>query len=593
VLRLLFAIAIIVAPASPALTRPALGAPIGVRVPARADVQPRFENDTWFLAIELLTDDGAPLPLAPLTLTVADFRPVALTTDGQGRAVWRIPARSGRGPSPSLQWTVTFGGTSAAAPIETSGTVELARLPTRMHLVADASTIDLASPPLRFAIRLETAEATPTAVSAADIRFRIDDGPAQSGRTDTAGRVVFVIHPAHLNATGPSPAPLVVEARFEGDAIHAPARAEIAVMRHVVSRVTLRVAREGDATAGRLRFSGRVSHEFGAWADAAVRVMVSTATGREILAIPSLSGANGVWNAAIPLDALRATGEPRVMVTAHAAPHGSLRPAEAPALLLEVPRIPGRSALVPLLLLAALLVVVRFADGARRKALSSRLMAWSRAVRDGLARLVHGWRRRFGPAGTRVGPSAVPGLVPASGTGRRRSAVAVRFIDQDTGVSLQVQVSACLAGDNGSEVRVERAEVRDFEFESRTAGVCHLTIDGPGLVPVSLAVRLPHDGAWDGATVTLRRIERRIREIHEQAATRLGHPQRWGRDTPRDLVRHANASSASLQALVATVEAAYFGPIPPDRIALDRAERLHAELERGAGDAPSRSEADA
>ncbi len=568
---------------------PGLSAPLEVRAAATLEATPLRTGPTWLVRFVLRRDDAEPIALAPLEVRVDGAPAVTAITDADGAVL--IPL-AGTTAGHLLPWTVRLAGTPTLAGAEFAGRVDLRRVPTRLSIAAaPASPLTLTSGRATVHLALTASDEDRTPLRDATLRLRLGDGPFRSARTGPDGTLAFVIDPALLPVGGERQGPLRVEAGFDGDAMFGPSSATAALPRALLSRISLRVAREGDTGSGRLRFSGRVAHELGAHPGALVRIELTDDTGDKRLSFPALSDGDGIWNAGVPLETLREAGIARAVVTAWSAPSMEVVPARSRELRIEVPAAPGRSALLPLAALAALLGLYAWLGRGRARdavgGLRQLAGAILRAVRSGAASLQRLARRaidRLGPRGrTRAPEPAWPAEVFVAGSPHAgdRHRIRLAFVDRDTGAG--VRATATLFATDGEPLATGEGE--GVTLTAASGEDLRLVVSGPGLIPVELRTHIPHDGAFDGATVRVRRVARRLRELHEGVARRLGDEPSWGRDTPREVARRLAARSrlpggqGAFEALVRAVEAAYFGPHPPDASTLATLEALVGEPE--------------
>jgi len=556
--------------ASPLMGGRAGAAPLGVRAGVSVDGSPRFEAGLWSLDFRLLTDDGAPLPLSALIITLPDGPSRSAVTDAEGGA--RVVVPTAAAAEGAVRWTVSFLGTALHAPAEFSGVADLSRVPVGLYVTTSEGALALGSPPASVHVRLETRETRPKRLSDTVIRIRLGDGPFQFANTGPMGDLDFVLQPDILTASLPAPGPVSVEVVFDGDAAFGSARATAVIERRVLARVTLRVAREGDAASGRLRFSGRASHEFGTYPDALVRLSVVDDAGVPRLDLPALSGPDGIWNASISLETLRGLGVSRVAVRAQLAPQGQIAAARSEMLRLEVPKLPGRSVLWPAVGLLAVLIVVRLLSPTARRAVATFFARIPARVGRAIAAMISlagSIFRRSGRGGEQLLGGTQGPVEPAArlvgAPAPRRDVMAIAIRDRDTGLALHALAEVL---EEGGQV-VATATGDSLEFHGSPGTRYTVTLSGEGLLPVSFAVSFPHDGALDGAVVRMRRVERRLRELHEETARRHGEEPAWGHATPReveDRIRARGPRGAArpqVAALVASVEKAYFAPHPP------------------------------
>jgi hypothetical protein len=569
-----------------------VAAPLEVRAAATLETTPLRSGAAWHVRFVLRRDDTEPVALAALDVRIGDAPPITAVTDASGAVVMPLNASTTAG---LVAWTVRLPGSPTLAGAEFRGAIDLRRVPTRLSIAAPTSSpLTLSSGRATVHLSLTAADADATPLRDATLRLRLGGGPFRSARTGPDGTLGFVIDPALLPISPDSDAQsgaLRVDASFEGDAMFGPSSASATLPRALLSRITLRVAREGDTSTGRLRFSGRVAHELGAHAGALVRVELKDGDGERRVSVPALSDADGIWNAGVPLDTLRRAGIGRAVVTAISAPAVDIGAATSRELRIEVPSAPGRSALLPLGVLAALIALYAwFGRGRQRQArdgLQRLVAAVAGALRGGAGHVLAFLRKvtrklrkmpRGGDAAPRFDPDA---FVPARTAAPSRDTVRLDFLDRDTGRALTA--TATLLTDDGVELGGATGERVVLTGDHR--GPVRLVVSGPGLIPLEVRASLPHDGTLDGATVRVRRVERRLRELHERVARRLGDEPAWGRDTPREVAGRLAARArlpggqGAFEALVRAVEAAYFGPTPPEASSLAPLEALVEEPE--------------
>ena len=520
--------------------------PLAIRAATSLEVVLERDDTGARLAVRLTESDGPPLILRPLEVElVADGTPPrrqTLLTDATGRGV--IPVRGER-----VRYSVRFAGGEHHAPHEARGEVGLGPAPTRLLIASEDVDFGLRSDIVTVTIHLARATPALPAIAGAPLKVRVDDGPVQEARTGPDGRLQLMLSPRQWPARTAPAVPVEVTVRFEGDSGLGASEATRRFPRALLTRLNLRAGHE-DAGRGRLRFSGRVTHELGPWGAAPVRVAVRGSSGRVRYDLPALTDGDGVWNVAVPLEALQASGERQLEVAAFVPAEPGLEAAESEVLRLEVPRQAGRS-LDGVAALAIVLVAGAIGAHASRRWVAARLAALTARLRQ--------------PSGQRAAAAA-----QRSAARLRTDVLNLRFVDADTGQPAEVSARVAIIGDRGDVaevVSVVGVSSLAVNSDGRT-GVWRLTLDGAGYMPRTLTLPSPHDGRGDGLVVDVERVARRIRRLYEAHLRRAGVAADWGLKTPREAMReaarHAGGDSGSaLSPPVHAVECAYFGPTPP------------------------------
>jgi hypothetical protein len=527
--------------------------PLSVRAPTALEVALERDGGGTRLLVRLSELDGPGLGLRPLEVEIAiDGAPPkrqTLLTDAAGRGT--IPLGGG-----IARYSVRFRGGERHAPQEARGELNLGRPPSRLVIDSEAEDFGLRTASVVVAIRLHLATPAFPAVADAPLRVRVDDGPVQAARTGPEGVLQLVLSP-RLAPSGAAPArPVEVRVSFEGSDALGPSEAVRTFPRALLTRVTLRAGHE-EAGGGRLRFSGRVSHELGGWAGAPVRVAVRGVKSPIQYDIPAIADSDGIWNATLPLARLHAEGGREVEVAAFVPAEAGYEGAESEVLRLEVPAPSGRSAGPALALVAGILGI---ALGARR--FVQHLKARRASSRS--------------PGGRHGG---VGGLRAASDGSGRPEVLRLAFVDADTARPLNVSAQVWLEETDGTHHAVAEVVGADaIEVRSNgRAGRWRVEVRGAGLMPTRLELACPHDGSGDGLQVRVERVARRVRRVFEGEMRRLGVATDWGRKTPREASQEAASRTAPaplrLTEVTDAVEQAYFGPRSPSAEDVARLER--------------------
>ncbi|MGM0578280.1 MAG: carboxypeptidase regulatory-like domain-containing protein [Myxococcota bacterium] len=547
---------------------------MSVRVRARSDLEVRATKRQAGLALTgtLRDDRGRPLARQAVHAEVEGLAPRSLLTGQRGRFELLVGAEDAlalaREVGERVEWTLSYEGTASWGPITARGELDLEREPTWLTVEVDppVASLDRESVAIRVGVH-----AGDDALGQVPVRVRVADGPELVGESDEDGRVVFLVRPDTLGRAGP----LDIQARWEGDLHHAPARAEASLTVLRPTRITLRVGREGGPRTGRYRFSGRLSDDRGAVAGATVALVTRSAGGsggddalrtRTV----SLTDDQGVFLAAIQARELTAPEPSTIEVRAVHQPSGGVRaPVRSRPARIPVPGPPGVPFAWYLASIAAGMGVILLLVAVRMRFWEEIGAAWAR------------WRRRQRvPA---AGPAAAPPLVVADASGEdlRPDWIAGRVVDAHTG--RPVPGAAVTLARSGTVAQRLTAE-RDGAFAAGPLGEGRWTVrlEALGHLERARAVDVPHDGRLDGATFALVSLRSRIRDVFAAALRRFDGSLRWGLDTPAEAARGARSAPPDavdrLARLRAVVERAWFGPTPPTLDDVREAERLLEEM---------------
>ena len=532
-------------------TRPALGAlaaialatlsgplararPVAVRARTAVSLELDRAPDGLRVRGRLVDDTGRPVPFEKVHLDLPDQPTTARTTDGEGgfevplepADVERLLATHGQ----RIAWTLRYDGDRDHGEASASGVLDLRRTSVELAVSVDPTVVALDETEVRVHLDL-AAHAMP--VSDAEVRVRVGDGTELVGRTGDSGRATFLIRAGLLGAAGA----YAVQARFLGDPLHAPADAEATLQVLLPSRVTLRVAREGDVQTGRYRFSGRLADADGPIAGATVTLLLArpAAAAPTTVQAVATTHADGIFLVAVPAADLAPeparegavpTESFEFDVSAVYRPtDGRHQGALSRPVRVRVPPpggVPTRWYLVGAGLVALTLLFAQ--------ALRQRLFART------FARL----RRRRRP------PQAHPALPPRDLTtaepalelasparrGARHDFVAGLAVDAHTQAPLG-GVTLALSGPAGVRSAVTH-EDGSFAFGPLPPGPHQLLVTLRDYLPRTLDWVSPHAGELDGARLPLVAARRRLRETYARAIRRFGAELRWGTDTPRD-----------------------------------------------------------
>ncbi|MCC6620466.1 MAG: carboxypeptidase regulatory-like domain-containing protein [Deltaproteobacteria bacterium] len=599
-----------------ALAPSAHALPLGVRARTEVTLEHRREGRNVVLLGRLVDDRGAPIVDEPIHLELAGLDPETRLTDADGRfevtlgpeSLGRLVSQHGQ----RLPWSVRFDGSSRLGSAVTTGALDLSKTPTRVVVTVSEPEVTRDDRNIAITVSLTTAERAPAPLSDAEVSLRVGSGQALIGRTGTSGRATFVLRPTLLEGAGS----YTIVARYQGDPQRAGSegRAELRVL--LPTRLTLRIAREGDGAQARYRFSGRLADENGAIAEAPIVIVghpaprppprrgapERPAPSQPAFELVTATDGDGIFVAALPADALHALAEQVVVVRARFTPTPSdtrHRGVESRPVHLEVPPPPG----VPLGWYALGLGVV------------AAFLALAHAIRNDLfgrawAQLVlalRAFRLRFRRpldevAAARVDP---PFVTPVDDADPSRA----RARDVFSGIVVDAHKRVPLAGativvrgsgsePDGPEVGPEGSPA-DVAARARTLagpdgrfalgpvppGAWVLRVEAPGYLPREIALEVPHAGDYDGAWYALVAVRRRVRDLFTEATAELGAPVAWGFDTPREAAGKALARSPSpivvglpLGELTTLVERAHFAPEAVGEAEVERARALREEI---------------
>jgi len=626
---------------------PAHAVPIGVRAKSRVELEHRRATTGVLLVGRLLDDAAQPIGDERITLELPGLAPVTRLTSPTGgfevplspREVTRL-----RRDGDLVTWTVLFDGNSRFGDTAESGTLDLSKAATRISIAVTTPGAAPAPPgdapaafvlgdqPVEITVSLsDVSDGVDRAIQQAEIALEVGTGSQLVGATGRSGAATFIVRPASLAGGGR----YRIAARFGGDAMHSPSRAETELLVLVPTRVTLRVVREGDEQLGRYRMSGRVSD---ASRPLANQVVAIVATGPELAAprspapaalsataaptaarafeLVAATDADGVFVtalSAVDLQALRGSlGAPRdrirLDVRAHFTPSDDVHaPAESASVVLDIPPPPGVPLRWYLLGLGLVLGFITLAQALRSGALARALLAAQAALQRFLDRFRG---KPPEPAERDPEPAFVTRFDAPDRTAARTSdTLSGLIVDAHTRAPLAglVTVRSGLLAPDARETlptRHARADIRGhFQLGPLPAGPWLVTVDAPGHLSREVALEVPHDGAYDGAQWALVAVHRSVRDIFAGALRGLDAPLAWGYATPREASQHALGIVEArgpdrpdveppLAELTSIVEHTHFAQEFGSAADVERARVLRQALEKrplpssGAGDPP-------
>ncbi|MFT7583193.1 MAG: hypothetical protein ACI9MR_004879, partial [Myxococcota bacterium] len=538
---------LIVASAVTALTvsYSAVAAPLTIR--ARTSVSVAVERtDNGVIVRGALRDDAdRPVAFERVFLEIPDYPVQTRDTAADGTFEVAIGAHQlalleGLHGT-ALPWTVRYSGDRVYGNATAVGAVDLDRAPTSLNVRCDPPTIGLHQGKVLVHTRLSSALGP---VRNGDIRVRVGDGAELIGQTDGSGRSTFVIPPDLLGSAGR----YAVRARFLGNSLYS-ATEEHAYFEALIStRLTLRVAREGDLRTGRYRFSGRLSDSQGAVSDATIAVMVhTTEDGGEKPELVTLATTQeaGIYLTAISVRGLLTDRHGELSLRAiYDARDGRHQASISEAVTLEVPPPPGVPARWYLVALAALAVLLLSAQVIRHK-LVALVLARFRV-----------WRARRKqpvppPTATDEDPPLLLPSAPAVGRELRHDWLVGAIVDAHSGKGLPGGTVHLVEAQPGPEVDIAgtppTSTGANVSLGPLAPGAYRLVVGAPGYLPREMPLTIPHDGRLDGARLGLVAIRRRIRDAYTRAVIHYQGALRWGRDTPREalaLTRSVDAGEA-------------------------------------------------
>jgi hypothetical protein len=504
-------------------------APIQIR--ARSSIEHRIERSDSGIQLRgrLLSEIGRPIPHRPIHVGVEGLMPPKMKTaeDGsfqvliESEHLLLLEAKEGR----FLPWSVEFSGDAAYGAAGVTGTMDLLRTPTWLHLEGTPNPVHIASDDLRIKVTAHAGEER--TVGGAEIQLQVADGPLLTGQAGENGEAVFLVRSLAIGDEGV----LQVNAYFRGNDRHAASSASINVRLSNLTRTTLRVGREGPKSTGRYRFSGRVSYSAGPIHQATVNIVASgvlndgTSDKTEevvtrIVAVGS-TDTSGVYLATVTGDRLFADFDKVMEIRALAVPDADRYSAStSPSIEIAVPVgqfVPARLYLVALAWVLALLLLFQLVrrGGWRRgwtaflaKRRARRLRVWSPVTPAFVeAEPVTGERR----------PDWVAGRVIARYSKRPIGGARVELQDPQ-GLLLTTSTNA-LGG---------------FEIGPVPPGGWHLSLEAKGHENDSSPLEIPHQGQFDGARFLLTSRRHTVRLAFGEWLRDAGMAWRWGHETLRD-----------------------------------------------------------
>lgn len=581
----------------PGLSGPAFSVPLNVRARARVELDHRKTRDGLELAGRLLDDEGRPIPDERLSLTLGERDPESLTTDEDGRFRLTLDRRAtaalerahAASEGQKVPWQARFPGSRRISDVVASGAIDLSRRASRLTLTLQDDTNDrlrvkrlLPNEGQRTLLARLEEPLSRAPLADAEIRLRVGDGAELIGRTGANGQVAFLIAPDQLEAG----ALYRATARFAGDSLHVPALAELELQVQRPTRLTLRVVREGDARHGRYRFSGRLSDQDGALADAVVAIegRIASPDGavedRDV-AIERLvaTDEDGLFVTAIDAAELDERRLTRLLLVAHFQPASAAHaPSRSRPVLLEVPPPDGIPAGWYLIALSLLALALGLAHAHRTGALArfyQRLLERLRALTTR--------PEAVGPTAPR--PTSAP--IATNHARGRGDWLSGRVIDGHEGTRL---IATLTVRDGGGERVIETDASGTFALGPLTPGPCHLELTAPGYLGRELDFEAPHPGLYDGATWSLVAVKRKLRDIFGETVGELGGKLAWGVDTPREALTRALSRQTDrgrverpLAELTMLVERAHFARNAAEASSVEQAKSLQREVSAHVG----------
>ncbi len=593
--------------------------PIGVRAKTRVELEHRRTPTGMTLVGRLLDDANQPVANERVTLELPGLAPVTrLTTSGgdfevplSAREVSRI-----RQDGDIVTWTVQFDGNSRLGDTSESGSIDLSKRATRLAVTiagsraneapnaprdaSEGARVVLGERAVEITVTLnDVSEAAPRPVAQAEVALEVGSGSQLVGATGRSGAATFVVRPTSFAGGGR----YRITARFAGDALRGPSRAETFLTVLVPTRVTLRVVREGDEVHGRYRMSGRVSDEARPLAGQLVAIVATlqddpSTRAFELVAATDADGVFVTALSAAELQQLReqlvSTRSPRDRVRLEVRARvttadGLHAPSESAAVVLEIPAPPGVPLRWYLLGLALVVGFITLAQLLRSGAMVQALDRLARAIRRLLERLRG---KVLPPIIAEDEPQFVTRFdAPERGQARSSDLLSGVVVDAHTRAPLLGTVIA-RAGD---QHEVTRCDVRgNFRLGPLSHGAWSVTVEAPGHLGREVALEVPHDGTYDGAQWALVAVHRSVREIFASTLRGLGTPLAWGYATPREATRDALGAreperpviEPPLEELTRIVEHTHFAPAHGTAADVERARLLRDALQnRQQGDA--------
>lgn len=592
-----------------ALGPPGHAVPIGVRAKTKVELEHRRTPTGMTLVGRLLDDAGQPVANERVTLELPGLPPVTRLTTSDGDFEVPLTAREVariRQDGDVVTWTVQFDGNSRLGDTAESGSIDLSKRATRLDLAiegnrtptADADDgvrVVLGERAVEITVTLnDVSEGAPRPIAQAEVALEVGSGSQLVGATGRSGAATFVVRPASFARGGR----YRITARFAGDALRGPSRAETFLTVLVPTRVTLRVVREGDEVHGRYRMSGRVSDESRPLAGQLVAIVASlqdspATRAFELVAATDADGIFVTALSAVELQQLRdklnlprerVRLEVRARVTSADGLHA---PSESAAVVLEIPTPPGVPLRWYLLGLALVVSFITLAQLLRSGAMVRALDRLARAIRRFVERL----RGKVLPP---IVADDEPLFVTRFDAPERKHD---RSSDLLSGVVVDAHTRAPLLGTvvarSGDQREVARCDVRgNFRLGPLAHGAWSVTVEAPGHLGREVALELPHDGTYDGAQWALVAVHRSVREIFATTLRGLGTPLAWGYATPREATRDALDARAPerpvieppLDELTRIVEHTHFAPSYGTAADVERARLLRDRLQNRPGE---------
>jgi len=583
-----------------------------VRSRATLNVQVERRDDGVHLVGHAVDDAGEPLGSEPVEVQVRGLDRKTVVTDPAGGFDVLVRAADAQNlrrlHGAQLAWRADIPATRTHGAAEASGLLDLTRSPTTLRLALSPSRVALHTAGVRVVASLTAAG---RALPRAPVRLRVGSGPALTGATGDDGRATFRLLPSALDRAGS----VSIKATYEGTGRYASATAQARLDVVRPTRLTLRVSREGSASRGRYRFSGRLADARGPLGGAPVVILAEPLSPAEAPDARSRGSQLRRDAAAPPEGAARPTNErPRVVALAVTDPDGLFlattpaqafraeigaraeiravyRPttshyagAESAPVSVAVPPAGGVPASWYAFALAWVLGVVGAVRAARP------IRAWLRARRLHAAREVGAAHEADAEDPPLLAPSRAPS--PRA----RRDHIAGHLVDAHSGRPLPagaVQVRRASSAPGESHRGQTSAQGRDdapplsptgaFEFGPLAPGPYELVATCPGYAPREVTVSCPHGGELDGVRVQLVASKRRVRDIFFAACRALQVDALWGRDTPAEACeavagRRPLDVPPGLQSLRELTEAAWFAGQPLADRDVARAEELFRSL---------------
>jgi hypothetical protein len=546
---------------------PVSATPLQVR--ARSELTARVDEAPGGVILRghLRADDGVPIGGVGVRVRLKGAKPrVSLTRDdGSFEIALSLsgPAEASAKLDPTITWEAEFDGDENSGPVRLSGVLEGARRPSDIDLTIEPRVLSLDSPAARARVSVRAGESP---MGSVPVFLRVGEGAELVGATDSEGDVVFLVHPGTLDQQGR----LAVSARWAGDHRYGPARVDRNMRVERPTRLTLRVAREGDLDTGRYRFSGRLGDHRGAIAGATIALKYEredSEAGSEPTS-GALARTNERGHFVFAVSTHELSGEDPSVVKASVvyvpgdAVHAGAVSASS---RLPVPGPPGVSArwyvAVTMLALALLILLDLIRSGG--------LGGWASATL---------WRSLPGRgSGSTPEHASEPSKRPMRGDW-----VTTRLTDARTGVALEEVTGSTL-----TLVRtIDGDEVAPDDLGNHwgplASGDYRLSVEVPGYLGQSVDFAVPHDGSLDPLHRRLVEVRGHVLLTFIRALQRLGVRFRWGRETPSEAMARCLAvgeARHALQRLHQDTEALWFADRRAVSSDVERADLLLAKVE--------------